>query len=117
MARGAAGRPFRSVGGATLAANGLKNGVAAVSASNRAGVHLTGEAWAVLAGVALTVLLNWALFSYYSGRLWERVRNLSLELIELRKWVANLARVKDDHEKRLSRVEGEMRLKRERHDI
>lgn len=63
---------------------------------------MTGEAWAVLAGVALTVLCNWALMSYYSGRMVERVSNHGA-------WLSDLERAKDNHERRISRIEGRHR--------
>lgn len=67
---------------------------------------MTGEAWAVVAGVVVTGLINWGLLSYYLGGVAERVRNQGT-------WLTDLEKAKDDHEKRISRVEGRLGLRPE----
>lgn len=61
------------------------------------------QAWALLAGVGVTVLFNWALLSYYTGKMTERVANHA-------RWLSDLEETQNNHEKRLSRVEGRVGL-------
>lgn len=64
---------------------------------------MTGEAWAVLAGVVLSALLNWALLSFYVGKLVERLTNHGL-------WIKTLDEKITKTERRLARVEGHLGL-------
>ena len=65
---------------------------------------MTGEAWAVVAGVLMTCLVQWALLSYYMGGVVERVRNHGT-------WLTSLDSRVSKTELRVGRIEGRIRLK------
>lgn len=62
---------------------------------------MTGEAWAVVAGVIVTGLVNWGLLSYYLGGVAERVRNQG-------GWITSLDLKVSQSERRLGRIEGHL---------
>ena len=62
---------------------------------------MTGEAWAVIAGVVLSAALNWALLSFYVGKMVERLTNHGL-------WIKTLDEKVTKSEGRIARLEGHL---------